>query len=490
MLESIPQERTRVLVLIRTVPCARELWPIAEALRDSGRYQCTILIGREVLAWEKIASNIIRQYAAAGFRVIDPSGKTLPSPETDPQAPKQKLHGWLGRFADSKVGRLFGIGFARDFRSTVRRLKMDQAAAKFLLVQESPELLLMQEDDNLYLEAILTRIARDAHIPTLMVPSVDNGQAPEARMQTYWVIGRAASVNTRRFLNRIISTLFPRTVRMWEGRTMVRYPAPEALAIWWCGFMSEDPWVPHRWVAKRAVLCRRAEEDIKKHQGFSSEQLVLTGQAAMDRAYEVMQSADRHKQKIFASLGLREDRKTVLFSVPPLVSHRLLSASQQLEFTEQTLQILSDQPGTQTVLTLFRGADPADYAVLAARYNAVVANSTDAKELVALCDLFICVRSSIIWTAIACRKPTLALDFWFEGRVNFYECPGVLVLKRREELTPILHRLLTDKEFYSLLVGQMKSAAPTWATCFDGRATERTVDLIGQTVDAARKGRL
>ncbi len=479
----------RVLVLVRVPSCAKELWPIVEALRDSGRYRCVVVIGSEVMAWKKITAGIVQRYSNDGFRVVDYSGRQMQADEVLGAAePPSASTPTLGRtfknaahrLAYSWIGRVLGIAFAKDFMSALRRYQKEMGVADSLIAQERPEILLMQENDNLFMEAFLTKAALRQGIPILMVPATDYGQAPYARMQTLLANGKSSEIDLRQFSNKAVGWLCPRWVQTYRGVRMLRYPAPVSLAAWCLGLTSMNFWFPHSWVTKRAVLCERTQENIQKNQDFQSSQLVVTGQAALDQVYQTFQSAPQKRREIFSSLGLEPDRRTVLFSVPPLVPHGILTMPEQLAFVESILQSTSELPDIQTILSLHVGADKADYAPLTHKYNVVIADGMDVRELAALCDLFICVLSSIVWTAIACQKPILSLDFWFGGHLSYYECPGVVFVNKKEEVRPILRRLLTDPVYDQDLRDQLKAAAPVWATCFDGRATERTVALLDE----------
>ena len=483
------QHPKKVLVLVRVISCGKELWPIVESLRDSGRYRCVVVIGTEVMAWPKIAGDIVRRYSDAGFKVVDYSGRPMRAdaglhaaqrPSAGAPSLSSTLKNAAHRLADSRIGRLVGIAFVKDFISALRRYQKEMGMAKALIAQERPEILLMQENDNLFMEAFLTKASMKQGIPILMAPATDYGQAPYARMQTLLTNGKFSELDLRRFSNRAVALLCPQWVQTFRNVSMLRYPAPVSLAAWCLGLTSMNFWFPHSWVTKRAVLCERAQENIRRNQGFQPSQLVVTGQAVLDHVYRTFQSASQKRSEIFPSLGLNPARRTVLFSVPPLVPHGILTMPEQIAFVESILQSISELPDVQTILSLHVGADKADYAPLTQKYDAVIAEGMDVRELTALCDLFICALSSIVWTAIACQKPTLALDFWFGGHASYHECPGVLFVDKQEKVRPILHRLLRDPLYDRELRDQLKAAAPLWATCFDGRATERTVALLDQ----------
>ena len=479
------------MLLVRAVPCAKELWPVAVALRESGRYRCVVVIGQEVLARGVVGAGIIERYATAGFRVMDYGGDVLtgragwstgPQPGRNGQPSSvQAGKAVLVKLMTSRLGTVLGMQAVLDFRMAFRRHQDHVRTARDLLVRERPDIIVMEEYGLLCWEAILAKVAGEAGIPTLMLPSSDNGQVPEVTLQTHTWNGRAIPKETRRPLNRLVATAFPTWARTFRGRTMLKYPAAESLAAWRAGLMS-DPWLPQRWVFKRAVLCERARADIAREQHFRPDQLVLTGQALMDGIFQTWQDAQRVRTEVLTGLGLDPGRRTVVFTIPQLAALRALSPSEETAFLEFVLQAISEVPDTQSVLSLYAAADVGSYQSLAARYGAIIATDLDVRQLVAVCDLFVCVRSSIIWTAIACQKPTLALDFWDVGHVNFYECPGVTLVREWQDLRPNLRRLLTDAHAYRAATEQMRSVAPIWASGFDGHATERTVSLIDELV--------
>lgn len=487
----------RILLLLRTLGCSKELWPIGVALRDEG-YACTVVIGRELLVWRQQALATAARYAKAGFCVMNYFGRPVPDASDQRRASSHEetptpsaLAGLLSRagkpfvrLATSRVGFALGMNLIWDFLRYFKRYTEDLRTATTLLAQQQPSVIVLQENVVLNMETIITMIAKARGIPTLMIPGADNGQCPEVRTQTHLWNGRAIAKDTRRLPNRLLATLFPRWARPYRGVRLLYYPPAQSLAAWCAGLMSADPWLPQCWVSTRAALSERTRTDIERCQGVGPQQLVVTGQAVMDGIFELWKSTDHAREKILSPLGLQLSAQTrvVLFTIPQLMPMRALTPVQEMAFLERVLRTLVEAPHVQVILSLYGGADPARYQSLAAKYRAVMARDIDVRHLVAVCDLFVCVRSSIIWTAIACRKPTLALDFWDVGHVNFYECPGVTVIRRQQDLQPMVQQLLRDAHTYQAVVERMNEAAALWASHFDGHATERTTSLIGELV--------
>ncbi len=497
---TVPATLQTALLLVRTVGCSKEFWPLAVALRDSHRYRCIIVLGREVLQWKVLVPRIVQRYQDGGFRVLDGNGRLLTHQDHGDRqfAGRKRSVSLVGRgiailkalrshVRTSYVFQIIGLASVTEFISRFIGLQHDRRVARRLLAHERACVVVIQEcEHSLGLDAIVVKVAEEQGIPTVMIPGADHGLSPLGRLENYLLNGMADCVDLQRFSNRLTGALFSRWVQSYAGRRMLRYPAAEALAGWCSGVISRDPWVCLPFVRKRAVLCQRALADIHQRQPiFTPTQLVVTGQPILDSIYETWRRAPQSRQDICAALELDPRKRLIVFTVPQLVPHRLITATEQRLFAELVVRIASEIPSTQIVVSLYWGADRSTYQWMCEQYGAVIAEHIDVRQLVAVCDVFVCVRSSVVWTAIACQKPTLAIDFWNIGPVPFYNCPGLQVITRREDFPGALSRLLADDTWYDHVVEQLRQAAPMWASHFDGQATARTLAVIDELVSQA-----
>lgn len=458
------------LLLLRQVQCGAELLPVAEALRAAD-WDCHAVVGREALRVAGMQTQLMR-YAALGCSVMGYDGRPLA-----PGVARPVRRQGLARRTLASLVQWFGVSGSAAFFSHCKEALAWRRCAARLLGRLRPSVVILQEFGLVCEEAVIEREARRLGIPTLMVPSADNGQVPASSLQAFIASPRGARVDTRRLLNCLAAAIFPQWVRRYRGATLLRYPAPEALAYWSAGLMDGDPWLPHRDVTRRAVLCERARQDILREQGIAPARLTVTGQPAMDAMHAAVQVGGAARAARWADFGLSPERPVALFIVPPLVLHSLVSESEQQAFVAWVLAALTSVPGTQAVLHCYPGLETGPYEALARRCGAVVVRDVDVRELIPVADLVVNVRSSITWAAIACQVPTIMVDCWDLGPVNYYECPGVRLVRTPEQLRAAAAAWLGGGPAHAEAKRALAAAAPVWASGFDGRATERVVAL-------------
>lgn len=462
--------RPVALLLLRQVQCGAELRPVAEALRAAG-WACHAVAGREAQRIAGMEAHVA-WYEALGCPVIDYEGRPLAAAGAGPQATPG-----AARRAVAALARSPGLRGPATFFSHRKEALAWRDRASRLLGRLRPSIIILQEFGLLCEEAVIERQARRLGIPTLMVPSADNGQVPTSSLQAFLASPRGVRVDTRRLFNRLVGRVFPRFARRYRGVGMLRYPAATSLAYWSAGLMDGDPWLPHRDVTRRAVLCERARQDILREQGVAPARLMVTGQPAMDAMHAALQLGGAARAARWRSLGLSPERPVAVFIVPPLVQHSLVSEPEQQAFVGQVLAALAAAPGAQVVLHCYAGLETAPYEALARRTGAVMARGMDVRELIPAADVVVNVRSSVTWAAIACQVPTIMVDYWGLGPVNYYECPGVRLVRTPEELRDAAAAWLGGGSARADAVRALRAAAPVWASGFDGRATERVIAL-------------
>jgi len=91
--------------------------------------------------------------------------------------------------------------------------------------------------------------------------------------------------------------------------------------------------------------------------------------------------------------------------------------------------------------------------------------------------------STVLW-AVLLGLPAVVVDF-FQAKYGFFDnLDGVVVVTEREALSGVLSRVVKDQGYYDRLQSEQKRAAVNIAP-FDGRASQRIIDLIADRQGAA-----
>ena len=118
----------------------------------------------------------------------------------------------------------------------------------------------------------------------------------------------------------------------------------------------------------------------------------------------------------------------------------------------------------------------AEYAPRAERYGLVIAHQSY-DQLIPISDVFVAAYSSTVTLAIAAHIPVIVVDFHNFDYDIFNDVNGIIIVRQREKFVSTLQRILNDQAFYQQLVDGQAQAAEYWVR-FDGKATERILDLI------------
>ena len=214
-------------------------------------------------------------------------------------------------------------------------------------------------------------------------------------------------------------------------------------------------------------------------QGVPADKMIVTGKPSVDQVYESIQEVE--PGQVRAELGIPEDQKILLCSVPHLAEHGLVTWNEHWREIEFLISTLTQQKEAAVVLSLHPKSDPEAYQPRADRFGAILAKRR-IYQLLPVCDLFVSNYSGVVMQAIGNGKPTLVIDFYGMDFPYFDEEPGLVVLRQREKLAPVVERLLTDEAYYEQLANAQQQRATDWIL-LDGQCTRRVVDLLYQLIE-------
>jgi len=362
---------------------------------------------------------------------------------------------------------------------------IEKRRAKRLLVETCPQAILLIGDRHAGIETSIVQQANRYGIPSLIIPyalsDLDGGVLLRMAVPDW-----KRKYGMKSWFNRTIARLYPEWSHLSKEQTLLWQPPAALLAAAFWGIMPAKPWI----IGGGGSWAMTVESEHSKggflSQGMSGEKILVTGKPRYDRAAKVWQDRVGTRKHLCAELGLKAGKKLLVCAVPQFGEHELLPWDQHWIEVEFLFSVFSELLQiTNVILSLHPKSDYAQYAPLADKYGLTIANQKY-DQLIPISDIFVATYSSTVTLAIAAHIPVVIFDFLAFNSPYFNQVSGVEVIYQREQFLPKLQQILGDKDYYNQLVEGQRQAAKTWAR-FDGKSTERILDLIDDLVEQGRE---
>jgi hypothetical protein len=452
-----------------------EMLPIAQKLADDDRYEPVFFIYRDI-SYSHL--QVLRQQ---NFRMIGPKAPTFPqksdletsSSEVSPSSDSSQGTKTFRKRLVKKGLQFFPISFLFYFVLFGFQL----ISARMILRRTAVELLILIGDRHPGWETALVKIANQRGIPSLIVPFAISHPRSDAENRLRASDAEAYALRSR--FDRYLSRKYPHWVYELDGRPWFFVPASIALAAKFWGMMPDNPWaIGGGSATQMAVESPKLKADFIE-QGIPPEKMIVTGKPSIDQVYQLLHSVEA--SQIRQELGVSREQPLVLCSVPQLGEHGLLPWDQHWKEIEFLFSALAEQNLAPVVLSLHPKSKAEDYRPLIEKYGLILTNRR-IYEILPLCDLFVATFSSVVMQAIGIGKPTVVVDFYGLGYTIYDQEPGVLVIRERAKLIPIMQRIISDRGYYQQLVQAQQKRAPEWIL-LDGRSTDRLIETIDQLIE-------
>jgi CDP-glycerol glycerophosphotransferase (TagB/SpsB family) len=225
------------------------------------------------------------------------------------------------------------------------------------------------------------------------------------------------------------------------------------------------------------------EERILLKHGYAKEKVVVTGQPRYDLLYYADKIYD--KKQIFKQLNLDAHEKLIVWTTQ---THGL-SLEENKKNIDAIYSAVKSLKNVQLVIKLHPGENQR-----AALYNKdksfnsiIVGKGMDTYALLYACDLMITGHSTTAMEAVALNKPVIILNLSGEQDPVEYLKEGVaLGVYKEEDLKSAIEKLLQDD---SELAKNRAKYIEKYLYKIDGKATERVVNLIMQTIEESKRDR-
>ncbi len=341
-------------------------------------------------------------------------------------------------------------------------------------------------DRHIGIETAIINLANNNGIPSLIIPfalsdkpsGVVYRKSQQNWEKKYWV---------DKSLTRVISRIKPEWVYHQDGHMFLWNPLSWMLAAWISGIMVNDPWSLGGGKAWKMAVESKIVRDSFREEGIDNQKMVVTGKQGMDEASKIWKNQSKYRKLICDHFDIDQDDPLLVCAVPQMGEHDLLSWDDHWVETEFLFESLAScHPNLKVILSLHPKSEISNYLPLANKFGLHIADEHRYNQLIPVCDVFVATYSSTVTLAIACHKPTIVIDFYDFNYDLFDDVAGIEVVREHEQFIPVLVKLLTDQRYFNRLVDGQAEAGETWAR-FDGKATERILNLINELVQQGKE---
>jgi UDP-N-acetylglucosamine 2-epimerase len=247
----------------------------------------------------------------------------------------------------------------------------------------------------------------------------------------------------------------------------------------------KSPYCP---IPDRTALYGHYHKDLlTKVSAYPEDSVVVTGQPRYDILYHANKIYD--KEEFLKRYKINPNHKIVLWATQ---CHGLSNEENIKNFKAvfETMQniknatlIIKQHPGEGEKYTKMIEKYLSTYKISAV----VTPKSSDTYELLFVCDLMMTKNSTTAMEAIALNKPVIVLNLSGEPDVVDYVEQGVaLGVYKEDDLKPAIEKLLKDDAELAKNRGRY---IEKYLYKIDGKATERVVNLIMQTIEESKRDR-
>ncbi|MGM4906774.1 hypothetical protein AB8B21_03090 [Tardiphaga sp. 866_E4_N2_1] len=474
--ESATVAGPRVLIVAHTTTFLTELSLFGNLMRE--RAQANTIFYCPFVHWtaEAFAS---RSRADGVPCLLPPLKQSLAEMGLQPQVRARPLQRVAGRFfsrvATKLASKLPGVGLS----FLAERLAFSIAADEIsmLLSATRPDLLVLGGDMVGYDTSLYIKLAHQAEIPVLVVPSTMSNGLEQAEVYfadpNYHVSGLA---------RQSIALMFPKWVRTHRGRKLFRCPPGRVLAMELGGLAPPQPWIFNSGSADAIAMESQAMIDYYAEAGMKNDRMVLTGTLSDDAMADRMARAGELRRQLCDELELDPARPLVLTALPPDFLY-LAGGRPECDFQDYRalvdfwIQALADTTGCNHIVALHPSVDPDEMRYI--ERDGIRIGRWRTAEMVPACDIYVASISSTIRWAIACGKPVVNYDVYRYRYTDFQDVSGVLATEEQHEFRALLTRLTRDEEYSRDVALAQQSAANHWGV-LDGGAGDRMLQVVTQ----------
>ncbi len=398
---------------------------------------------------------------------------------------KQRRSGLVG---------LFRRGYIKTFFSFLDKLK----TAKRIVSDIRPVAIVLYTDAYDVESSALVAAANAAGTPSLVVPLAGNFLSMGTAIQRWGNLRLWNRLSLDRPINRFYAFLFPSWVVDVHGDRMFYHSIRHNLCAMLLGVLPRYPYCRAGGKATKVAAISEIEREVLMDEGVAESKVVMTGRPWYDVVHNRLRDQEATRRQICQDLGLDSSKKIVLYNVPYYCKgfDSDLPGKVHWQEIESTLGTFASFSEINVVMSFHPGVPIADYREVAQKHGAVICppGVYDVSELIAVSDILVSQTSSTVPLAIGANKPTVILYYyasdpdcthtrWYQfepkNRIleQLFDETGCLMVWKREELSPLLQKLIEDDDFYRGAADAQRRIVRDWIV-LDGKCSQRVADEV------------
>lgn len=348
-----------------------------------------------------------------------------------------------------------------------------------------PDLIVLLEDNAQGLSGIVAQKARERSIPFVVLPDYIPNPAEPARFYLNDPIHSAETL-----AGRVVQSLAPRWVLRFDGRRLMRLPAPQILVRWLRKQDCPQPWILNAGYCETIFLESGASLDHYRNLGFKDEKLMVIGGAVEDQLHDVYADREARRRALYRRYAFDHSKPLIVCGFPP----------DQYTASTEGFEYDSFEDLCSGWFDALERASP-DANILVVRHPRLSADILEPylkrkirlfdgnlDTVLPLADLYVaCISTTIRW-ALALGIPVINYDCYRFSYGDFTRAKGIREIDsaegfRRElgaalapgGLDALTAKARSDAAYWGLVDGgfraRLRDAILTIAASFKGKAT-------------------
>ncbi|MDD4860045.1 MAG: hypothetical protein PHR56_07570 [Dehalococcoidales bacterium] len=236
--------------------------------------------------------------------------------------------------------------------------------------------------------------------------------------------------------------------------------------------------------ADRILVWNEDHRDILTEKGANLESISIVGSPLYDLIFKKQFTRfGESREQIFKKLGIPLQDSIIMFVSQPLAKHGICSAAEQRRLTELVVETCAGSPGSHLVIKLHPRETADEYSYITGgqfrgKCRVVADKDIDLHSLIDASRVVLNQNSTVGIDAVLCDKDIITLNLIKLASVDYAEFGASLKVTPEADLGEALRRVLHDESLQRELKEKRREYIRLCFPYFDGKATDRVVDLI------------
>ena len=243
---------------------------------------------------------------------------------------------------------------------------------------------------------------------------------------------------------------------------------------------------PSRGQATLVCVWNKAVKRKLVESGGLAEKIVVTGSPGHDMLYHKdIYFNQEATNRIYNSLNIERDKEIILFLSQPFASGGYCTVAEQRRLTESVIESAAQSGESILVIKLHPRESINEYAYLEGhpakdRFRVVSSGDVELYSIMQASRLIITQSSTAGLDAVLLGKDIINVNLIIKAQPDYVKRGTTLAVYTESELAPAIQRILNDEATrVNLRKAREKFIKNNFPT-FDGKATERIMELISQ----------